>query len=71
MTLLTILEYPDPRLRTIAKEVTTFGEELKKFVALMFETMYQAKGIGLAASQVDHHYRVIVIDISEKMIRYV
>jgi len=66
MTLLTILEYPDPRLRTIAKEVTTFGEDLKKFVALMFETMYQAKGIGLAASQVDHHYRVIVIDISDE-----
>ena len=66
MTLLTILEYPDPRLRTIAEEVTTFDEDLKKFVALMFDTMYQAKGIGLAASQVDHHYRVIVIDISDE-----
>lgn len=66
MTLLTILEYPDPRLRTIAEEVTMFDEDLKKFVALMFETMYQAKGIGLAASQVDHHYRVIVIDISDE-----
>lgn len=66
MTLLTILEYPDPRLRTIAEEVTMFDEDLKKFVALMFDTMYQAKGIGLAASQVDHHYRVIVIDISDE-----
>jgi peptide deformylase len=65
MTKLAILEYPDPRLRTKAAPVTTFDAGLKRQVADMFETMYEAPGIGLAATQVDWHYRLIVIDISE------
>ncbi len=62
---LTILEYPDPRLRTRAAPVTRFDAELKRQIADMFETMYAAPGIGLAATQVDWHYRLVVIDISE------
>ena len=62
MARLAILEYPDPRLRTRAVPVTTFDARLKQRVADMFETMYAAPGIGLAASQVDWHERVIVID---------
>jgi peptide deformylase len=65
MARLAILEYPDPRLRTRAVPVKTFDAELKRRVADMFETMYDAPGIGLAASQVDWHERVIVIDITE------
>ncbi len=65
MARLAILEYPDPRLRTRAVPVTTFDAALKQRVADMFETMYEAPGIGLAASQVDWHERVIVIDISD------
>jgi peptide deformylase len=65
MTKLAILEYPDPRLRTKAAPVTTFDAALKRQVADMFETMYAAPGIGLAATQVDWHFRLIVIDISE------
>jgi peptide deformylase len=65
VALLPILEYPDPRLRTIARPVTTFDERLKRLVADMAETMYEAPGIGLAATQVDVHERVIVIDTSE------
>lgn len=65
MARLAILEYPDPRLRTRAVPVTTFDAELKRRVDDMFETMYDAPGIGLAASQVDWHERVIVIDITE------
>ena len=65
MTQLAILEYPDPRLRTKAVPVTTFDAALKRQVADMFETMYAAPGIGLAATQVDWHYRLIVIDVSE------
>jgi peptide deformylase len=63
--LLPILEYPDPRLKKIASPVATFGPEIAKLVRDMAETMYSAPGVGLAATQVDVHKRVIVIDISE------
>jgi peptide deformylase len=62
---LPILEYPDPRLRTVAKPVTKFDARLAQVVADMAETMYAAPGIGLAATQVDFHERLIVIDVSE------
>ena len=65
MALLSILRYPDPRLHNIAKPVTAFDERLKTLVADMAETMYEAPGIGLAATQVDVHEQVIVIDVSE------
>ncbi len=65
MALLPILRYPDARLHKIAKPVTSFDERLKKLVADMAETMYEAPGVGLAATQVDVHERVIVIDVSE------
>ncbi len=65
MALLAILEYPDPRLRTKAAPVTVFDAALKRQIADMFETMYAAPGIGLAATQVDWHHRLIVIDVSE------
>ncbi|ANB16500.1 peptide deformylase [Dokdonella koreensis] len=65
MSLLTILEFPDPRLRTRAQPVTEFGPALKRLVADMFETMYAAPGIGLAATQVDVHRQLLVIDISD------
>lgn len=65
MTLLPILRYPDPRLHKIAQPVTVFDARLKKLVADMAETMYDAPGIGLAATQIDVHERVVVIDPSE------
>ncbi len=65
MALLNILKFPDPRLRTRAKPVTEFDDELRRLVADMFETMYEAPGIGLAATQVDVHKRLLVMDISE------
>ena len=65
MAVLPILEFPDPRLRTVAKPVTLFDAELKALVADMRETMYAAEGIGLAASQIDVHQRILVIDVSE------
>ena len=65
MALRTILEYPDPRLRTKAQPVTQFDAELARLVEDMFETMYAAPGIGLAATQVDVHQQVIVIDVSQ------
>ena len=61
---LPILHYPDKRLRTIAKEVSKVDDETRLLVNNMFETMYDAPGIGLAATQVDHHERIIVIDIT-------
>ena len=64
MTQLTILRYPDPRLHTVAKPVAAFDARLHTLVADMLETMYQADGIGLAATQVDVHERLIVIDVS-------
>lgn len=65
MSQLEILQFPDPKLRTIAKPVATFDERLRNIVEDMFETMYAASGIGLAATQVNIHERIIVIDISE------
>jgi len=65
MAIRTILEFPDQRLRTRAQPVTAFDAELGRLVDDMFETMYAAPGIGLAASQVDVHRRVLVIDISD------
>jgi peptide deformylase len=66
MARLTILEYPDPRLRTRAEPITTFDAELGRLVDDMFETMYAAPGIGLAATQVDVHRRLVVIDVSKE-----
>ena len=65
MSLRTILEFPDPRLRARASPVRRFDAELGGLIDDMFETMYAAPGIGLAASQVDVHRRVLVIDISD------
>jgi peptide deformylase len=65
MALLNILHFPDPRLRTVAKPVTEFDDSLRQLVRDMFETMYEAPGIGLAATQVDHHIRMLVMDVSE------
>ena len=65
MSKLTILEFPDPRLRTKAQPVTVFDAELKQLVADMFETMYAAPGVGLAATQVNVHRQVLVMDMSE------
>lgn len=65
MSTLTILEFPDPRLRTVAAPVTVFDDELKQFVADMYETMYAANGVGLAATQVNVHKRVLVADMSD------
>ena len=66
MTQLTILRYPDPRLHTVAKPVATVDARLQTLVDDMLETMYAAEGIGLAATQVNAHERVIVIDVSEE-----
>ena len=65
MSLLPILRYPDPRLHKVAKPVTVFDSRLKKLVADMADTMYEAPGVGLAASQVDVHEQLLVIDTSE------
>lgn len=65
MSLLSILRYPDSRLHKIAKPVLVFDDRLKKLIADMAETMYEAPGVGLAATQVDVHERLIVIDVSE------
>ncbi len=66
MTCLTILRYPDPRLHTVAQPVAVVDARITALVSDMFETMYGAAGIGLAATQVDVHERLIVIDVSEK-----
>jgi len=65
MSKLTILRYPNPRLHTIAKKVEAVDERIRQLVDQMLETMYTADGVGLAATQVDVHERVIVIDTSE------
>src|SRR5450432_1578091 len=65
MALLPILEYPDPRLKKVAAPVTDFAPDLGRFVRDMAETMYAAPGVGLAATQVDVHKRIIVIDTSD------
>ena len=66
MALLPILKYPDPKLHTVAKPVSEVNDRIKKLVADMAETMYESRGIGLAATQVDVHERVVVIDLSEE-----
>src|SRR5437763_6848581 len=66
MAILNILRYPDARLHKVAAPVTVFDESLKKLVADMAETMYAAPGIGLAATQVDVHKQIIVVDVSER-----
>ena len=65
MSILNILRYPDPRLHKTAKPVAQFDDRIKQLVADMAETMYDAPGIGLAATQIDVHEQVIVIDTSE------
>ena len=65
MAKLEILEFPDPRLRTVAKPVEKVDDELRKLIDDMIETMYDASGIGLAATQVNVHQRLIVMDLSE------
>ncbi|MBC7995130.1 MAG: peptide deformylase, partial [Rhizobacter sp.] len=65
MAKLTILRYPDPRLHTVAKPVTQVDERIRQLVDDMLETMYAADGVGLAATQVDVHERLIVIDTSD------
>ena len=65
MTQLTTLRYPDPRLHTVAKPVATVDARLQILVDDMLQTMYEAEGIGLAATQIDVHERLIVIDVSE------
>ena len=66
MTVLTVLHYPDPRLHKVAKPIAVVDERVRKIVADMAETMYAAPGVGLAATQVDIHERIIVIDVSEE-----
>jgi peptide deformylase len=66
MSLLTVLHYPDPRLHKVAKPVAVVDDRVRKIVADMAETMYAAPGVGLAATQVDIHERIIVIDVSEE-----
>ena len=66
MALLEILEFPDPRLRTVAKPVANVDGRIARLTDAMLETMYAAPGIGLAASQVNVHKRIIVIDVSEE-----
>jgi peptide deformylase len=66
MAILNILEFPDPRLRTKAQPVKQVDAAIRKLIDDMFETMYAAPGVGLAASQVNVHQRVVVIDISEE-----
>lgn len=65
MAILNILEFPDPRLRTHAKSVEKVDDGIRRVIDDMFETMYAAPGIGLAATQVDIHQKIIVIDVSE------
>ena len=66
MATLKILEFPNPNLRKIAVPVTSFDNDLKCLIDNMFETMYEANGIGLAATQVDVHKRLLVLDVSEE-----
>ena len=66
MALLSILNYPDPKLHTVAKPVSAVDARIQLLIADMLQTMYDAKGIGLAATQVDVHERLIVMDVSEE-----
>ncbi len=69
MATLTVLRFPDERLRTIAKPITAFDDALQTQIDDMFETMYQEKGIGLAATQVDFHKQLIVMDLQDDVER--
>ncbi len=69
MPLLKVLRFPDERLRTVAKPVTDFGEGLQTQIDNMLETMYEEKGIGLAATQVDFHQQLIVMDLQDDVER--
>jgi peptide deformylase len=66
MALLPLLYYPDPKLHTVAKPVQAVDARIRNLIGDMLETMYEANGIGLAATQVDVHERLVVIDISEQ-----
>lgn len=66
MAILNILEFPDPKLRTIAKPVKDVDDKIRNIIKDMFETMYDANGVGLAATQVDIHQQIIVIDVSDE-----
>ena len=66
MAKLTILNYPDPRLHTIAKPVQAVNDDIRKLIADMSETMYDAPGIGLAATQVDQHIQLLLVDTSKE-----
>ena len=65
MALLDIIEYPDPRLKTVARPVARFDDRLRRLIQDMAQTMYAAPGVGLAATQVDVHERLLVVDVSE------
>ena len=65
MAILTILSYPDPRLHTVAKPVAVVDDRIRTLAADMIETMYESKGVGLAATQVNVHERLLVMDVSE------
>lgn len=65
MTLLDIIEYPDPRLKVVARPVTRFDDALRRLADNMAHTMYAAPGVGLAATQVDVHERLLIVDVSE------
>jgi peptide deformylase len=65
MTVRTVIKYPNPNLKLVSEPVTVFDDELKELVNDMFETMYEDKGIGLAAPQIDVHKQIVVIDVSE------
>ncbi|MBW8368768.1 MAG: peptide deformylase [Arenimonas sp.] len=69
MAKLSILEFPDPRLRTVAKPVAQVDDAMRRLIDDMFETMYEAPGIGLAATQVDVHLCLLVLDVSEDKTR--
>jgi len=65
VALLDIIEYPDPRLKTVARPVTRFDDRLRRLIQDIAQTMYAAPGVGLAATQVDVHERLLVVDVSE------
>ncbi|MDY0250514.1 MAG: peptide deformylase [Pseudomonas sp.] len=65
MAILNILEFPDPRLRTIAKPIAQVDDQIRSLIDDMLETMYAAPGIGLAATQINQHIRLVVMDLSE------
>jgi peptide deformylase len=67
MALLAILKYPDPRLHTVARPVTVVDDRVRSIVRQLADTMYDAPGIGLAATQCDIHERIVVVDVSESM----